>query len=588
MITLQATGSLSGKMNPLRRWIAKAMADHPAVFVVPGADVARVQGVDVPLPLAAHPREASILLVVAPLPEKLAEKAAVAFAQMPRPRAILSIGLDPTDPLPPPDVIVPDYASLADGLTQIKHLLATQAWSKEAAPYEQEALRPEQENESAHHHHDHTSHAEHGDHKHGKEASQEEEHQPHQEDKENQSHTENKESHQDEHHEESDHQHQAQGRHEDGRHEDGRHEDGHGGESHQEDDEHQGHEHHDHGGGMMSMEMMTKDLPRSVDGLPMDWNETHFGPFFPGLAGGLSFHAQLDGDTVAQLHWMKGLTARHLTDSFPGNVAGFPDRLAAISLFSPNAYRILAAQALEQIAGTPSASEQSAQRLYLLEKERILNHLNGLAQLGVVAGNLWIEQQARKLFFLIRQDAHNKDVQKTITTFLHRVRKLPFLRQKLQGIGVIPSPVLHHACGPVLRASRLAKDLRAEHPTYQQLSFQTSQQDSNDSWGRLLVRLSEIEESLRLIHATAVRDDEPTLTNISGDISGKGKASIETPRGAAHLSLKVAAGAIQEISLDVPSFHHMALLEAVAAGQELGDALLSIHSLDLSPWEIDQ
>ncbi|HEB57411.1 MAG TPA: NADH-quinone oxidoreductase subunit D, partial [Gammaproteobacteria bacterium] len=50
----------------------------------------------------------------------------------------------------------------------------------------------------------------------------------------------------------------------------------------------------------MSMIDVTKDLPRSGDGLPMEWINAPFGPFFPGLPGGLLLTLTLDGDTVAE------------------------------------------------------------------------------------------------------------------------------------------------------------------------------------------------------------------------------------------------------------------------------------------------
>ena len=524
------------------------MADHPAVFVVPGVDIAYAQGINLPLPLAATPREASILLLVPPLTEKLAEKAAVAFAQMPRPRLILSVGVETVAPLPPPDIIVADPGLLADGFREAQHLLATHSWSQAPTAYEPAILTPEADEEPSH---DHSQMSGHHHSEHDTEASDEGK------DKSSE-HQHNKEEQGQEHH-----QH-----------------------------EHQGHGGHDHGGGggMMSMEMMTKDLPRSADGLPMDWNETHLGPFFPGLPGGLALHAQLDGDTVAQIDWMKGLTTRQLAEKLPGDVSGFPERLAAVSIFSPVAYRTLAERALEQLSGQRPSPEQHTQRIGAVEKERIRNHLNGLVRLGIVIGNQWLERQSCQALANFQQDAPSTMVQDALERLIHRIRKLPFLRQKLQGMGGIPPALLPHTRGPVRRASHQAYDLRMDEPAYQALAFQLSQQDGNDAWSRLLVRLGELEESLRLVRTIAGKDEERPQPSAEAlkTLAGTGQASIETARGAAHLSLTVEAGAVRQATLDVPSFHHLALVAEVAAGQELGDALVGIHSLDLSPWEVDQ
>ena len=45
---------------------------------------------------------------------------------------------------------------------------------------------------------------------------------------------------------------------------------------------------------------VTKDLPRSADGLAMDWLEVPFGPVFSGLPGGLKLTLTLDGDGVTE------------------------------------------------------------------------------------------------------------------------------------------------------------------------------------------------------------------------------------------------------------------------------------------------
>lgn len=57
----------------------------------------------------------------------------------------------------------------------------------------------------------------------------------------------------------------------------------------------------DHGsmdGGFMSMAMMTKDLPRSRDGLAMEDGELRIEPPHPAAAPDITLHLTLDGDTV--------------------------------------------------------------------------------------------------------------------------------------------------------------------------------------------------------------------------------------------------------------------------------------------------
>src|SRR5690606_25210509 len=84
---------------------------------------------------------------------------------------------------------------------------------------------------------------------------------------------------------------------------------GHAHRNHADEDRDSHGDHGDHGGhgqadhddlGFMSMVEVTRDMPRSADGLPMDRIEVPFGPCFPGLPGGLLLTLTLDGDGVAK------------------------------------------------------------------------------------------------------------------------------------------------------------------------------------------------------------------------------------------------------------------------------------------------
>jgi len=63
-------------------------------------------------------------------------------------------------------------------------------------------------------------------------------------------------------------------------------------------------------------------------------------------------------------------------------------------------------------------------------------------------------------------------------------------------------------------------------------------------------------------------------------------ATIETPRGEARLQLTLAHGRLVKAELDCASSHHLRLLPELLAQLELGDALSTVNSLDLSPWEL--
>jgi len=69
-----------------------------------------------------------------------------------------------------------------------------------------------------------------------------------------------------------------------------------------------------------------------------------------------------------------------------------------------------------------------------------------------------------------------------------------------------------------------------------------------------------------------------------GEASGTGDATVETPRGAARLQLTLKKGQVIAAQLETPSTPHLDLIDPLTEQQELGDALVAVGSLDLSPW----
>ncbi len=101
------TGARQGKLSGLRRLTARATARDLRAMVVPGPEVAGALGLDIEaagMRLAHTPRDANVLLLAGELPPRLGEAAAVIYAQMVRPRAILLLGAQAPSPLPTADV----------------------------------------------------------------------------------------------------------------------------------------------------------------------------------------------------------------------------------------------------------------------------------------------------------------------------------------------------------------------------------------------------------------------------------------------------------------------------------------------------
>jgi Ni,Fe-hydrogenase III large subunit len=143
------SGARQARPSFLRRLVARAQARELAAFVVPGPEAVRALGVDLAatgLRTSGTPRHASVLLLVGGLPPGLKKAAAIAYAQMPRPRAILAVGTGDVSPLPKPNASVePRQENVATGVADLRRLFAQGAFSPEAADFDVDAIRTQTE-----------------------------------------------------------------------------------------------------------------------------------------------------------------------------------------------------------------------------------------------------------------------------------------------------------------------------------------------------------------------------------------------------------------------------------------------------------
>jgi Ni,Fe-hydrogenase III large subunit len=613
---INTTGSRQrqARFAALQKWVSRAFARDLSCLIVPGQDVALAHGLNVSatgMRVSASPRDANVLLIVGGLSEKMGEVATVLYAQMPRPRTILMLGGKTPSSFPDADVSAGlSQKALADAVGRLKRALAEGAFATSAEDFDASVLHVkieyvcpmhpevvedepgscpkcgmdlvareagEQTPEGGHdheHRHDHEQQCQDHDHDDSNEHQQEHAHENAATEYTCPMHPEIvrdepgscpkcgmdlvvREDGEDEAHSEHEHSSHDHGEHDHSGHEHGGH-------------DHGGHDHggHDHGAsGFMSMIEVTKDLPRSADGLQMDWLEVPFGPVFPGLPGGLKLTLTLDGDgvTEGQATSLVGVTneGENIEESEEMDAETFIGYLSAAIPLAPVSYRLLVCLAIEQAAGLEGDSANAGARTGALERERIASHLGWLAQLGRQLGFAWLTQRAATLQLQVREA--NRDslaaLEPALRTLGTRLERTPLLKSRLKGIGLLPTES-SDLRGPVARAA----------------------DEGGDAWARLRQRLAEISASLGLIKSGG----EPALPVLRdvGDVSGTGEATVDTPRGEARLSLKLERGHVKSYKLDTACSQHIGLVPKLVEGQELGDALLAVGSLDLSPWEV--
>lgn len=627
------------------------MADDLAVFVVPDGRLARDAGLDLAaagLRSVAPARHASVLLLLGPIPDALASAASVVYAQMPRPRSILAVGSAALPSLPEPDVVVaPEQEALRDGVHALRRAIVGGAFAPKATPFESTAARTRQEYVCPMHPeivrdepgscpicgmdlvarealagsagHDHAGHD------HGGMAM----------------------AHQATPTETTDDAGPAYacpmhpeivssepsrcplcgmdlvpaagaGVASDG---ESGHDMGSAAVGHARmdrtgmDDAAMDHpastqdtgpagmdqgaegagamEHaamgHDMGGGFMSMVAVTKDLPRSRDGLPMEWVDAPFGPLFPGLPGGLALTFTLDGDGVAAASTEWGLTRRGLDGTWTGPAATFPDRLVRLDPLSPAAYGLLGRRAVEAAAGIAASEAARHARIWHAEWERVRSHLGWLAEFAELIGDHALARRAASLhldFARSGDGAALPRLARETRTLGDSVRADRLIRTRLRGVGGLAGSDLPRS-GPVARAAGLAVDARLDDPDYRGLGFIPAVAEGDDALARLQVRLAEIAAGLHLLDAFPPPAAE-AVEEAPADFSGTAAAVVETPRGASSLHLVVEHGEVVAVHLETPTDVNAALIPPATHEAEVADALVAVSSLDLSPWEHDR
>jgi formate hydrogenlyase subunit 5 len=164
---------------------------------------------------------------------------------------------------------------------------------------------------------------------------------------------------------------------------------------------------------------------------------------------------------------------------------------------------------------------------------------------------------------------------------------------RIRGAGPLPREIAvrHGATGVPARGSGQPIDARVRLAPYETLGFAGPRtQDGGDGLARTLVRLEELGDSVALIQTCCERlrdaDGAPVydrgIAEAASRAAGESVALVEAPQGEAALSLAVADGTIQWVSLRSGSFASLALLPILFVGDIFTDFAFNEAGLELS------
>lgn len=369
----------------------------------------------------------------------------------------------------------------------------------------------------------------------------------------------------------------------------------------------------------------------------------NMGPQHPSTHGVFRMALTLDGETIVGLKPVMGYLHRNHEkigerNTFIQNIP-YTDRLDYISSMSNNHGYVLAVEKLMEVT-VPERAEWI--RILMVELTRIVNHLWAVGFLLNDMGAL----QTPMLYFYIERElildlfeaasgsrmmcnymrfgglAYDLpgDVRGTPTMkFLHDLiyDRLPrvldqgdqlmtgneIVRSRGIGVGYL-SPedaIAYSTAGPVLRASGIPYDVRKAQPYsyYEHLDFDVAVRYNGDIYDRYLIRLDEMQQSLRILQQVLPHLQETEGSPIIGGKpqyairmprAGESYGRVENPKGELgyYVTAKRRDANPARYHVRSPSFINLTALEKMSLGHKVADVVAILGSIDIVLGEVDR
>ncbi len=405
----------------------------------------------------------------------------------------------------------------------------------------------------------------------------------------------------------------------------------------------------------MSFTALTPEVV-SKDGTAMVLS---MGPQHPSTHGVLQIMLEIEGENIVkselEIGYLHTGIEKNCENQFWSTAQTNVERM---DYLAPSSNALCYALAVEQLLGITGDIPERAQQIRVLNSEltRIASHCVWLGTGGIDLGALSVffytfdlrenilDMQeaaggARMHPNYIRVGGVNGDLpdgyfdrlDALIEKFPGRMRDLrtllqanPILQDRMVDVGII-SPeeaVQWNLTGPALRASGVAYDVRRAYPYsgYENFEFDVPVREEGDSYARFLVRLDEMDESLRIIKQ--VRDK---LKNTRGPVMidnakiaappketialsmealihhfkimtegfrvppGDVYQAVEGPRGELGFYIVSDGGnRPYRIRTRPPSMYNLQALKGIAPGNLIADLVVMIGSLDPVFGEVDR
>lgn len=390
------------------------------------------------------------------------------------------------------------------------------------------------------------------------------------------------------------------------------------------------------------------DLVRDSTGQPLSWGdesraetvswsgdimEVSMGPHHPSTHGVFRMNVALDGERIVRLKPVFGYLHRNHekiaeNTSYIGSMP-YTDRLDYFCSLTNNwAYAL----AVEKLSGLQPPERAEYIRIITAELTRLQNHtclvgflLQDLGAMGTPLMYAFREREkvldlfealtgARMMCNYLRFGGCRCDLPEGwlemagqvvagYEPFLDEFEALltgnEILMARTQGVGVLSKEQAINASitGPMARASGVDYDLRKvdAYGFYSRFNFRVPLGEHGDCYDRMMIRLLEMRESVRILEAALKEIPEGPIIDPKAKIRnfkpkpGEAYGRIEAPKGELGFYL-ISDGSANPYRYRVrpPSFINLTVLEDMCVGQTVADAVVILGSVDIVLGEVDR
>jgi Ni,Fe-hydrogenase III large subunit len=162
------------------------------------------------------------------------------------------------------------------------------------------------------------------------------------------------------------------------------------------------------------------------------------------------------------------------------------------------------------------------------------------------------------------------------------------IQQRTRGVGVADRALVKNVglLGPVARAAGVDIDCRRDHPyaAYDRVEFKVITAEGGDAWARLVVRMAEVFESIKIIRQCLTNMEEGPLQLTIADelpVGRFGLSSVEAPRGESHhFVITGENNRPRRWRVRAPTYQNLQGVPAMIKDQQLADMTISLVSID--------